>query len=125
MADDFEPTGFSGKPRLANKVCIITGAVGGIGRATVLRFIEEGARAVVISDLDKDACDRLVAQVEPKLPKLVWPGLQPVTALCAIACDVSKEEDQARLFQQTLDRFGSVDVAVANVSEILIYTWAI
>lgn len=116
MSDQIEPTGFSGKPRLASKVCVITGAVGGIGQAIVVRFVEEGAKAVVISDLNKKACDELVDKVKANLQRLAWPGLEPVTELCAIQCDVAKEEDQARLFQETLDKFGSVDVAVANVS---------
>ncbi|PWN92581.1 3-oxoacyl-reductase [Acaromyces ingoldii] len=114
MSDKIEPTGFSGKPRLASKVCVITGAVGGIGQATVVRFVEEGAKAVIISDLNKKACDELVEKVKANLQQLAWPGLEPITELYAIQCDVTKEEDQARLFQETLDKFGSVDVAVAN-----------
>ena len=39
--------------RLADKVAIITGSGSGIGRASVLRFAQEGAR-VVIADTDRD-----------------------------------------------------------------------
>lgn len=39
--------------RLAGRVCVITGAASGIGRATTKRFVSEGAR-VVAADLDGD-----------------------------------------------------------------------
>ena len=40
--------------KLTNKVAIITGGAGGIGRAMAHEFLKEGARGVVISDLDPD-----------------------------------------------------------------------
>ena len=48
---------------LAGKVAIVTGGASGIGRATVERFVEEGAR-VVIADVDVDAGQSLAGELE-------------------------------------------------------------
>ena len=45
--------------RLKNKVALITGAGSGIGRATALRFAQEGAQ-VVISDLNRDGLNEVI-----------------------------------------------------------------
>jgi 3-oxoacyl-[acyl-carrier protein] reductase len=51
--------------RLADRVCLITGGAAGIGRATALRFAQEGAR-VVICDLDEEKGQELVASLGPQ-----------------------------------------------------------
>ncbi len=43
---------------LKDKVAVITGGTGGIGQALARAFLAEGARTVVISDLDADRVDR-------------------------------------------------------------------
>ena len=47
---------------LAGRVAMVTGGASGIGRATVLRFLEAGAR-VVFGDLNESASEALVAEV--------------------------------------------------------------
>ena len=49
--------------RLADKAAIVTGAASGIGRATVLRFLEEGAR-VAAADIDAGGLEALAAEAE-------------------------------------------------------------
>jgi NAD(P)-dependent dehydrogenase (short-subunit alcohol dehydrogenase family) len=49
--------------RLPDKVCLITGAGSGIGRATALLFGREGA-AVIVSDIDEDAAEATATEIE-------------------------------------------------------------
>ena len=48
--------------RLAGKVCIVTGAGSGIGRASAIRFAEEGARVTCV-DIDRDAVEATAAAI--------------------------------------------------------------
>lgn len=88
--------------KLENKVAIITGAAGGIGSATCKRFAEEGAKVVMAG--------RTAAKLEKAASEL---GLKPEDCLI-VEADVSKEEDVKKLFTQTLDRFGKVDIIFNN-----------
>lgn len=81
--------------RLANKVAVITGAGGGIGRATARAFIAEGATVGV---LDRDA-----ASVEALVREL-GPATFPLVA------DVADEASVARAFDEVGQRDGRLDV---------------
>jgi len=83
--------------RLAERVAVITGAGSGIGRATALRFAEEGAR-VVCFDTDAEAAGAVAAEVN---------GLSAVG-------DVTDPGDVAAVFREAFETFGSVDVAFNN-----------
>jgi meso-butanediol dehydrogenase/(S,S)-butanediol dehydrogenase/diacetyl reductase len=84
---------------LEEKRALITGGAGGIGTATAVRFLEEGARVAVL-DRDEAALDRLQGELD---------GLGG--AICA---DVSNPDDVARAFA-ALDRLWSgLDVLVNN-----------
>jgi NAD(P)-dependent dehydrogenase (short-subunit alcohol dehydrogenase family) len=83
--------------RLADKVAVVTGGCSGIGRATVLRFAQEGA-TVVIADVDDATGEALAAEVG---------GL-------FVHCDVASPEDVERLFATARERHGRVDVAFNN-----------
>lgn len=88
--------------KLENKVAIITGAAGGIGSAACKLFAEEGAKVVMAG--------RTAAKLEKAAGEL---GLKPETYL-VVEADVSKEEDVKKLFVQTMERFGKVDVIFNN-----------
>jgi NAD(P)-dependent dehydrogenase (short-subunit alcohol dehydrogenase family) len=88
---------------LQNKTAIVTGGGSGVGRASSLRFAEEGAR-VVCADIDLDRAKETVAQVE-------------ATGGIAVAerCDVSQEPDVAALIATAANRFGRLDILFNNV----------
>ena len=89
--------------RLGGKVAIVTGASRGIGRAVAERFAAEGAAVVVnYAQGAKNAAD-VVAGIEAA----------GGTAI-AVKADVSRSADVRRLVEQTLERFGRVDVLVNN-----------
>jgi NAD(P)-dependent dehydrogenase (short-subunit alcohol dehydrogenase family) len=85
--------------RLEGKVAIVTGAASGIGRAIARRFVAEGS-AVVGGDVDKDRLDALADELGDGF--VAAPG------------DVTVEDDQAALVATAVDRYGRLDVAVAN-----------
>jgi len=94
--------------RFEGKVCVITGAGSGIGRATAHRLAAEGG-SVVAADLDlKTARDTLSLA-----------GLGPSRGM-AVEVDVGSPEGTQALARHTFETFGSVDVVVNNAGiEIL------
>ena len=87
--------------RLQDKVAIITGGSGGIGRETAARFLEEGA-SVVLVDIDQAGLDATA--------KTLGGGERVLTA----KADVSNEDDVKSYVQAALDRFGRIDVFFNN-----------
>jgi NAD(P)-dependent dehydrogenase (short-subunit alcohol dehydrogenase family) len=83
-------------------VILITGALTGIGRATAQAFAREGA-TVVVSGRRPAEGEKLEAELR---------GLGVEAAF--IAADVRHEDDIRRLVDQTVARFGRLDVAVNN-----------
>jgi len=83
-------------------VVLITGALTGIGRATALAFAREGAR-VVVSGRRDDAGQALAAELR---------GLGAEAEF--IRADVRRDDEVANLVDQTVTRFGRLDVAVNN-----------
>jgi len=84
---------------LKNKVCIVTGASGGIGKAMVEKLVKAGATLVL-------AARRLevLEGIKSKLPS-------QSNVLC-VKCDVTKQEDLENLVNETIKQFGRIDVLV-------------
>ena len=93
--------------RLKDKVSIITGAGAGIGKATALRFTQEGAK-VVVADLDDSAGQDLVREIKEAGKEAAF-----------VHTDVSLSEDCRRLMENTHQTFGRIDILVNNAG---IYT---
>jgi NAD(P)-dependent dehydrogenase (short-subunit alcohol dehydrogenase family) len=83
--------------RLEGKVCVITGAGGGMGADAAVRFTEEGAQ-VAVADVDGEAAERVASEVG---------GL-------AVQVDVSDEASVEAMYAATAERFGAVDVLYNN-----------
>jgi NAD(P)-dependent dehydrogenase (short-subunit alcohol dehydrogenase family) len=82
--------------RLDGKVAVITGAAGGIGRASAVRFAAEGA-TVVVTDIT-DAVDEVAAAVG---------GL-------ALRVDVTQPDQVRSMYERTVAEFGGLDVCFNN-----------
>jgi len=89
--------------RVEGQVVIVTGAGHGIGRAVAERFAAEGAKVVVNDLIEARAADVAAG---------IGGSAIPVTA------DVSKKDQIDRMFDLTLERFGTVDVLVNNAADI-------
>ena len=61
---------------LDDKVAIITGGSGGIGKAMGAAFLREGAKAVVLADLDEQAVKEAAASIDPSGQLLLRSGLR-------------------------------------------------
>lgn len=93
--------------KLDGKVTVITGAAQGIGLGCAEEFAAHGAN-VVLSDVLAKKCKAEAARIAGEF------GVEAI----AIPCDVSKEADVKALFKQTVDHFGTLDIAVANAGVI-------
>ncbi len=86
-----------------NRVALVTGSARGIGKAIALRYASLGAKVALNYAGDEANAAQTLAEVRDH-------GVDAV----AIQADVSKVGDVERLFTQTLDRFGALDIVVAN-----------
>ena len=88
--------------RLADKVSIITGAGGGMGRVAALRFAAEGSR-VIVADNQKAAAEETVRQIREAGGEAV-----------AIESDVSVEAGARSMVELAVRTFGRLDVLYNN-----------
>ncbi|WP_299836337.1 glucose 1-dehydrogenase [uncultured Tenacibaculum sp.] len=85
--------------KLQGKVAVITGANSGIGLATAKLFLEEGAK-VVLSGRRETALKKATENLNGEF--------------ITVVADVAKQEDNKRLIQETVDKFGKIDVLFLN-----------
>lgn len=83
---------------LKDRVVVVTGGASGIGRALCRRFAAEGARGVVVSDLDAAGAERVAQEIG---------GL-------ALPADVSREAELRELVARTRSRLGAIDLFCSN-----------
>jgi NAD(P)-dependent dehydrogenase (short-subunit alcohol dehydrogenase family) len=84
--------------RLDGKVCVITGAAGGIGREAALLFAEEGAR-VCVADVDERAGAATASECGDAF---------------FFTADVTSEDSVRALYAETANRYGGIDVLYNN-----------
>jgi NAD(P)-dependent dehydrogenase (short-subunit alcohol dehydrogenase family) len=86
----------------SDRVVLITGGGGGMGRAIAARFLESGAK-VALADFDAARLDQAKAGLDPKGDNLI-----------GIRTDITKVADCERMVKETVARFGRLDVLVAG-----------
>jgi NAD(P)-dependent dehydrogenase (short-subunit alcohol dehydrogenase family) len=84
--------------KLNDKIAIVTGAGSGIGRAMAKRFIQEGARQVIIADLHADSLTSLAAEIGAR----------------AIKTDVANEQEVIHLIRTVEQDYGQIDLLCNN-----------
>jgi len=84
--------------RVTGKICVITGGASGIGKALAERFHAEGAKGIVVADLQEEPLKAVAESVN---------GLAVVT-------NVAKEDDIKALVAAAEEKYGHIDVFVSN-----------
>ena len=88
--------------QVKDRVVVVTGAASGIGRALCQRFAVEGARAIVVSDINKEGIEEVAAEITGQSESL------------PIVTDVGKEGQVRELVQTSLAQFGQIDLMCSN-----------
>ena len=86
--------------RLKNKVAIITGGAGSIGKITAQLFLEEGGKVMLI-DLDKESLKKTIKELNSEDVKYC-------------VADVTKAIDVQNYIDETVQVFGKIDVFFNN-----------
>ncbi|GAB5348651.1 SDR family NAD(P)-dependent oxidoreductase [Alteriqipengyuania sp. 357] len=87
---------------LENKVAIVTGAGGGLGRCHALELARHGAK-IVVNDLGEKAADAVVHEIREL-------GGEAMAA----ACSVTDEQAVAQMVERTIERWGRIDILINN-----------
>jgi NAD(P)-dependent dehydrogenase (short-subunit alcohol dehydrogenase family) len=90
--------------KIKDKVVVVTGGASGIGEALCRRFAREGAKGVVVADVNEALAKGVAEDIK---------GL-------AFKCDVSREEEIQRLVRFTEEKMGPIDLFCSNAGIIAI-----
>ncbi|HEY0008393.1 MAG TPA: SDR family NAD(P)-dependent oxidoreductase [Tepidisphaeraceae bacterium] len=88
--------------KFKDKVALVTGAGSGIGKATAVAYAAEGAKVVVNS--------RTEDEIRETADEIIKAGGQAL----AVTGDISKPQDVQNLVDQTIAKFGRLDIVLAN-----------
>ncbi|WP_339180851.1 SDR family oxidoreductase [Oceanobacillus sp. FSL W7-1293] len=87
--------------KLDGKIAIVTGGTGGIGKATVELFLEEGAKVAAV-DINEEKLKELEKEVHSEENLLI------------VQADVSKEADVKNYVDTVVEKFGRIDILFNN-----------
>lgn len=86
-----------------SKVALVTGASRGIGKAIALKLAEQGYNIVINYNSNSTAADEVASQIKEL-------GVDAIT----VQADISNEQDQDKLINSTVEKFGEINVLVNN-----------
>jgi NAD(P)-dependent dehydrogenase (short-subunit alcohol dehydrogenase family) len=88
-----------------DKVCLITGAGSGMGRATALEFAKKGAD-IIVNDINLETARKVVKEVETLGRRALL-----------VQTDVTKRNEVEDMVNKSIKKFGRIDVLVNNIGE--------
>lgn len=88
--------------KIKDKVVVVTGGASGIGRGLCERFAEEGAKAIVVADIDQQGIDETIELIAGR------------SETFGQITNVAKEEHVNALVEKTLERFDYIDLFCSN-----------
>jgi len=95
--------------RVKDKVALVTGGASGIGKECALLLAKEGAKVVVTTNINVDGGKKVVNEINTNGGDAIF-----------LKHDVSKEEDWKQVMEQTLQKFGRLDVLINNAGVLLL-----
>src|SRR5687768_8511552 len=87
---------------MKDKVVIITGGSSGIGKAMAIHFGSKGSKVMI------------TGRNKTELDKTIWELSGKGITIAAFQGDVTKEEDNKRMAEETVRKFGKIDVLINN-----------
>ncbi|PIC24864.1 hypothetical protein B9Z55_018014 [Caenorhabditis nigoni] len=96
-------------PRFSGKVALITGSSTGIGKATAILFAQEGAKVTITG--------RNTQRLEEMKQEILKAGI-PEDHVLAITADLNTEEGQDELINETIEKFGKLDILINNAGAL-------
>ncbi|XP_022859690.1 (-)-isopiperitenol/(-)-carveol dehydrogenase, mitochondrial-like [Olea europaea var. sylvestris] len=91
--------------KLQDKIAIVTGGASGIGEATARLFVEHGARAVVIADIQDETGQTVAESI----------GLDQCSY---VHCDISNEEQVQAMADWVVQKYGQLDIMFSNAGTV-------
>ena len=103
------------KKLVEGKIALVTGGGAGMGACDCWKFAEEGAKGILIVDLNVDDAEKVAKEIMAQYPEC---------KCVAVKCNVAKEADVDHCFEVLDQEFGTLDILVNNagVSESTPFT---
>lgn len=93
------------KKLVEGKIALVTGGGAGMGACDCWKFAEEGAKGILIVDLNVDDAEKVAKEIMAQYPEC---------RCVAVKCNVAKEADVDHCFEVLDQEFGTLDILVNN-----------